>query len=147
MKRNEISRSYACPQHGLFCAWNSDWLTPEEISRKPCPKCGQSCGRLVVQPRRYGIAPAVHGDVRRPYYSQDKGRWITSKKDLREFHQQTGTVPLSDRDIKDALDAVSAADRQGTEELKWYDRELEKDSARARVAGGVVDDDDVDWQP
>ena len=115
-------RDYTCPEHGVFEA-TIDWESPDDLFDQPCPQCGRRCelDRYVAP----DSPPAVHDDVRRPYYNPQKGMWVTCKQDLRDYHQRTDTVPLSDRDLENAVDEVAVEDREGREDQKWYDREVE----------------------
>lgn len=140
-----ITHSYHCIEHGIFKADVSK--TFGDCFEQPCPKCRRVC-EFYRPPVEKGL-PFIWGDIRpsRAYWSDDKGIMVTRKQDLRDWYKQTGNIPLSDKDIENAVDAVQVADRQGAEELKWYDRECEKEAAAIRKQGGNVDSDDTDWEP
>jgi len=113
---------FECDLHGVFDVEISadDWERGL-VFKRPCPRCKVNCPRHRV-PVVPG-APAIWGDIRpsRAYYSHDKGRMITRKRDLRDFYKETGTYPMSDRDIADAVDNVQVAHREAEADLKWYD--------------------------
>lgn len=114
-------RDYACPDHGVFEA-TIDWGS-SDVFDHPCPQCGRGCELDHYRPEGGG-PPAVHDDVRRPYYNPEKDLWVTRKQDLRDYHERTGTIPLSDRDLTNAVDAVAVRDHEAKDAMKRFDREV-----------------------
>lgn len=107
-------RTYACSTHGAFDAWVDAEHDLDAVWQQPCPVCGASSD--LRQPRSTGIElgrpPAGHGDIQRPYYSTNLGRWVGSKRDLRDGYAALGMQPLSDADLKHCCERVDSADRQ-----------------------------------
>jgi len=116
------TRDYWCPVHGRFEAYVAG-TDPEAVWEQPCPRCGRA-GELTrpLPPAGGRPAPAVHGDVRAPYYSPWVDRWIGSKADLRRAHAELGVVPLSDADLKAAAEASEAVMNEKRAERQWLER-------------------------
>ena len=112
---------YTCPEHGQFSEWPDVDRIQENVL---CPQCMSLSARHreEYRPPCYGIAPVVHGDVRRGYFSENLNRTVESKRDIREAqkeYERDGFVPLASADIKHAQEKARNRDLEAKRERRW----------------------------
>lgn len=113
---------YCCPTHGTFNA-RQPWGSFRSFVE--CPECGEKSPttRTCRKPGDEG-APALQCDVRSPYYSNNLGRVVGSKADVREAHKQlaeSGIRPLSAADRKLSVENAWKRSNQAKRDIKWKD--------------------------
>ena len=132
-----IDVPYVCPKHGTF---TGRFPVGRYRLHVQCPQCGE-LSLTSASMRKHGDegVPALQCDVRSPYFSDNLGKVVGSKREIRDEHkrlEREGYVPLTAADRKLSTENAWKRSNQAKRDIKEVEKmmaagdlSLEKDDA------------------